>query len=272
MTNPCGTLYVEGIALWASRLAGWDAARGILRGESQAPASASPRPSPALLAPTERRRAPDTVAIALEVAARACENAGRDPKTLPSVFASTHGDLTINDYMCDTLAKTPALTSPTKFHNSVHNAAAGYWTIGTGCLEPYTAVSAYRHTFGQGFLEAAIQVAIGDQPVLYVAYDIESRGPLGTMATSRGLLGAALVMSAHPLDRSQARIDAFVVERSIEHSSAARPANAALVEGNAMADSLALFEALADRESRKLEYTLSSQLVLELHVTFRVDA
>jgi hypothetical protein len=268
MTRPCGTLYVEGIALWASRLPGWDAARGILRGESQAPAAPSARPAPALLAPTERRRAPDTVAIALEVAARACENARHDPKTLPSVFASTHGDLAINDYMCDTLAKTPALTSPTKFHNSVHNAAAGYWTIGTGCLKPYTAVSAYRHTFGQGLLETATQVAIEDEPVLYVAYDIESRGPLGSMATSRGLLGCALVVGAHPLDRSQAQIDVFVADRVVERSSVARPANAALVEGNAMADCLALFEALADGEPRKLEYTLSSRLLLELHITF----
>ena len=44
----------------------------------------APRPAPALLAPTERRRAPDTVAVALEVAARACAAAGRAPSELPS--------------------------------------------------------------------------------------------------------------------------------------------------------------------------------------------
>ena len=62
---------------------------------------------PALLAPTERRRAPDTVAVALEVAARAVRAAQRAPAELPSVFASTHGDLAISDYMCATLAQTP---------------------------------------------------------------------------------------------------------------------------------------------------------------------
>ena len=266
MTTAHGSFSIEGIALWGSRLPGWEAARAILRGEAAALEKASARPSPALLAPTERRRAPDTVAVALEVAARACEHAGLDPKSLPSVFASTHGDLAISDSMCETLAKTPALTSPTKFHNSVHNAAAGYWTIGVKCLEPYTAVSAYRHTFGQGLLEAASQCAIEDAPALYVAYDIESRGPLGTMATSRGLLGGALVIGAHPSARAQANVDWFVVEKSTAQSSAARPQNAALVEGNAMADCLALFEALADGEPRKLQYTLSSQLVLELHL------
>ena len=40
------------------------------------------------------------------------------------MFTSTHGDLAITDYMCQTLATAPSEISPTKFHNSVHNAAA----------------------------------------------------------------------------------------------------------------------------------------------------
>ncbi|HPF25804.1 MAG TPA: beta-ketoacyl synthase chain length factor, partial [Steroidobacteraceae bacterium] len=143
-------VYVEGIALWAPLLPGWELAREILRSERTPTANPAPRPAPTLLAPTERRRAPDTVAIALEVATRACELAQRDPASMCSVFASTHGDLAVTDSMCATLAKTPALVSPIKFHNSVHNAAAGYWTIGVGCEQPYTAVSAWQHTFAAG--------------------------------------------------------------------------------------------------------------------------
>jgi hypothetical protein len=259
-----GVIYIEGIAFWASRLPGWDVARAVLRGEAQAAQTASSRPAPALLAPTERRRAPDTVAIALEVAARACESAGRDPKTLPSVFASTHGDISISDYMCDTLAKTPALTSPTKFHNSVHNAAAGYWTIGTGCLAPYTAVSAYQHTFGQGLLESMVQAVSEQSPVLYVVYDIEARGPLATMAPSKGLLGGALVLNAERTAQSKARLTWSMREQAGVAHTAARPENAALVEGNAMASCLAFFEALADGSGREIVQTLSARLVLAL--------
>ena len=76
--------YVEGIAFWAPRLPGWDVARAVIRGEQAAPEPPAPRPAPTLLAPTERRRAPDTVALALEVAARACEAAGATPAELPS--------------------------------------------------------------------------------------------------------------------------------------------------------------------------------------------
>src|SRR5688572_3557533 len=182
------TIFIEGIGFWASRLPGWETARGILRGESAAPATPQTRPAPALLPPAERRRAPDTVAVALEVAARATEMSGRDPKGMPSVFASTHGDLAISDYMSATLAKTPLLTSPTKFHNSVHNAAAGYWTIATGCLKPYTSVSGYYYTFGEGLLEALSQALTDGGPVLYVAFDIEAKGPVATMQPSVGVL------------------------------------------------------------------------------------
>jgi hypothetical protein len=95
------------------------------------------RPQAMLLPPNERRRAPDTVALALQVAQTACANARRDPALLPTVFASTYGDMAITDYMCGTLAKTPTMLSPTRFHNSVHNAAAGYWSIATGFLPPH---------------------------------------------------------------------------------------------------------------------------------------
>src|SRR5690606_20828188 len=106
------------------------------------------------------------VAVALEVALAACQASGRDPASLPSVFASSQGDLVIADYMCATLADEPATISPTRFHNSVHNAAAGYWTIGTGAMHPATALSAGDASFAQGLLEAMAQLAGGTEAVL----------------------------------------------------------------------------------------------------------
>ncbi len=261
------TLYIEGIGFWASRLPGWESARAILRGEAAAPATAQTRPAPALLPPAERRRAPDTVAASLEVAARACEMARRDPKLMPSVFASTHGDLAISDNLCDTLAKTPTLVSPTKFHNSVHNAAAGYWTIGTGCLKPYTSVSGYTFTFGEGLLEAASQALSDGSPVLYVAFDIEARGPVGTMQPSRGVFAGALVISPEPSDRQLAKLTFDVSSDEHIKPSEARAANAALVEGNAMSNGLPLFEALADGVERQLVQGLAPKLNLRMQIS-----
>jgi hypothetical protein len=258
-------LYVDGIGLWAPRLPGWNTARAILRGEADPPTVPAPRPAPALLPQNERRRAPDTVAIALEVAASACAAAGCAPAELSSVFASTYGDLAMSDAMCEQLARNPLETSPTKFHHSVHNAAAGYWAIATGCLEPYTATTAFDHSFGTGLLTAAVQ-ALEQARVLFVAYDVEGRGPMGTMAKSRGMLGGALVLAPRATSQTLARLTLRMQDGAEAGATAARPANAALVEGNAMAGGLALFEALADAVPRQLVVSLTGKLALGVAV------
>ena len=72
----------------------------------------------------------------------------------------------ITDYMSETLAgDDPASISPTRFHNSVHNAAAGYWTIGAHCMQAATAISAYDASFAEGLLEALMQLDAGAEAV-----------------------------------------------------------------------------------------------------------
>jgi hypothetical protein len=255
---------IEGVAFWHTRMQDWTTARAVIRGEQSAPETAVKRPTPSLLAPTERRRAPDTVALALEVAARACEAAGRAPAQLRSVFASTYGDLGISDYTCATLAGTPTLISPTKFHNSVHNAAAGYWSIGTGSHAPYTALSAYRYTFATGLLEAATQVVCEDEPVVCVAFDVEASGPLATVAPSRGLLGVGLVLA--PAAGSHRTVTLQVVgdDGPVTH---ARSAASVLVAENALAPCLPFFEALAHPAAGDVVLALSSRSVLRARVS-----
>lgn len=231
---------IEGIGFWTNGLRSWQAARDYVRGGALIEGT-SARPSPQLLPPNERRRAPDTVAVALEVALAACEAAGCDPKTLPSVFASTHGELAITDYMAATLASDPRAISPIRFHNSVHNAAAGYWTIGTGCMAPTTAISAFDASFAQGLLEALAQLAAGNETVLLVGYDSAASGPLTTIWNSKGLLGGALVLSRH-LRPGMARMRATLIDGAYTPSQGPL---AVLAGGNAMASMLPLFDALA---------------------------
>jgi Beta-ketoacyl synthase, N-terminal domain len=269
MNGQLPEVVAEGVAFWASRLPGWDVARAVIRGEQAAPEITASRPAPALLGPTERRRAPDTVAVALEVAARACAAAGRSPGDLPAVFASTHGDLAISDYMCATLVDTPALISPTKFHNSVHNAAAGYWSIGTASHAPYTAISAFHHTFGAGLLEAAVQIACDGRPVLYVAFDVEAKGALSTMAPSRGLLGVALVLapSSAATRPGCRRLAMRVAADEVCDPTPSRSAAAALVAENALAPCMPLLEALATDTSATLQLTLGERTALSIQVS-----
>jgi hypothetical protein len=233
---------IEGIGFWTRGLPSWGAARAYAIDGTHV-TDAPARPSPQLLPPNERRRAPETVAIALEVAMAACEAAGRDPASLPSVFASTHGELAITDYMCATLAQDARTLSPTRFHNSVHNAAAGYWTIGTGAMQPASAISSHTASFAQGLIEALAQLGEGREAVLLVAYDGQAVGPLAQVVPSEGLLGGALVLSR---DGDGAQLHARLVPASTRgpfDGPLARVAGA-----NAMAPMLPLFDVLARGE------------------------
>ena len=216
------------------------------------------RPQPSILPPNERRRAPDTVAVALEVAQAACVNAGCDPAQVPAVFASTYGDLAITDYMCGTLARAPLSLSPTRFHNSVHNAAAGYWSIATGCRQPYCALGAGQYTFAAGLFAAALQVCADQTDVLLVAYDIEARGPLARIAHSRGILGVALVLRAAPATA------AIGLQLSI--IDVASPEAAAAGSANAMAAAVPLLAALECRETQVLSLPLGPDSSLQVRV------
>jgi hypothetical protein len=264
-TAPRG-LYVNGVALWSQRLPGWERARRILRGEEAAPDQPVSRPAPELLPPTERRRAPDTVSVAMEAALAACRYAHLDPAALPSVFTSMHGDLAITDYMCATMASTPALVSPTRFHNSVHNAAAGYWTIAAECTRPYTALSAGEQSFGEGLLETCVQALAGNENVLLVAYDIDARGPLAPVAASKGLLSAALIVSPVRGEHALAQFELEIFTGAGLQSSQARPANAALVAGNSTESCLPFMEALALGGEHEILTLATPTLALSAHI------
>ncbi|MEP6896915.1 MAG: beta-ketoacyl synthase chain length factor, partial [Rhodanobacter sp.] len=189
-------VHVEGIGLWSPQLANFAALQGLLEGIQPMPPGV--RPAADTLPPNERRRAPESVLLAVEVAGQAVAMSGRDAATLACVFASSHGDQPITDYMCATLATAPGELSPTRFHNSVHNAPVGYWTIATDCHAPSTALAAQRASFGAGLLEAACQVISEQRAVLLVCSDTAGSGPLNDVIDSRQSFGSALVLAPEP--------------------------------------------------------------------------
>jgi hypothetical protein len=160
--------------------------------------------------------------------------------------------------MCGTLARAPTTLSPTRFHNSVHNAAAGYWTIATGCREPYCAVGAGDYSFAAGLFAAAVQVCADQTDVLLVAYDIEARGVQAEITRSRGMLGVALVLSTN-LGPAEAGLQLTV-------SSGAAAGAAAAAGGNAMADCLPLIAALEAEADALLSLPLGPDSTLQVRV------
>jgi len=263
VSDGLGTVSIESVAFWAPTLPGWAAARAALRGEGALADPPARRPAPELLAAAERRRAPDTVSLALEVAAGAVREAGLDARDLACVFTSAHGDLAVNDYMCTTLAAQPTLISPTKFHNSVHNAAAGYWTIGTGCMAPSTALTAFENSFAAGLLEAVLQCRADSRPVLLVAFDVQSVGALATVTRSTGLLAVALIIAPTRGEQSVATVRLALADGPTMPVPL-RSAAARSLADNAMADALPFFEALARDDPAAIDLPLSASLALRL--------
>jgi hypothetical protein len=150
----------------------------VLAGEAPHVPAPVARPAPQVLPPAERRRSAPLVGWTLTVAQEAVNASGLAPADFSVVFASSDGDGDIVHRLCTAMAGADAAVSPTDFHNSVHNAATGYWGIGARSSAPSTAICACDNSFAAGLLEAACQVAAEKRPVLLVAVDLPYPPPL----------------------------------------------------------------------------------------------
>jgi hypothetical protein len=176
----------------APGLADWEAARALLEGRAPYAPGPAPDPAPALLPATERRRASASVRWALAVAQQAL--AGRDAEPLATVFASCAGDGVTTHLICEALASPQGVVSPTRFHNSVHNAPAGYWSIATRSQAPSTSLTGYEGSFAIGLVEAAVQAAVERRSVLLVAYDLPFPAPMDALWPVAQPFAAALLI------------------------------------------------------------------------------
>jgi hypothetical protein len=201
------TACVQGIGVLGPGLSDWAATMRVLRGETPYQAVTTVLPPPTVLPPAERRRAGRIVKLALSVGAQAIDHAQAQPGTLPTVFSSAGGDGENCHEICMTLAGSDRQISPTRFHNSVHNAAAGYWSIAHGCSEPSTSLCANDASFGAALLEAAAQLGCGQSAVLLVSCDIDYPLPLRARRPIPDAFGVALVLTAAATERSLARLE-----------------------------------------------------------------
>ncbi|MDE2079761.1 MAG: beta-ketoacyl synthase chain length factor [Burkholderiales bacterium] len=185
---------VTGIGLLGPGLAGWPAGRALLRDPAAWLDTPTAVPAPQRLPATERRRAGALVKAAVGVADEALAMAGLAPAALATVFTSSTGDPLNCHLLCEALAAPERLVSPTRFTNSVHNAAAGYWHIAAASRAPSTSLAAYDASFGAGLLEAAVQCAATQAPVLLVACDLPYPEPLHALRPVADLFATALLL------------------------------------------------------------------------------
>jgi hypothetical protein len=210
------TAYISGLGVLGPGLANWPQTKDVFTGRQAYQPAPTALPMPTMLAAAERRRTGRVVKLALGIASEASGHAGMDPSTLASVFSSSGGDGHNCHELCQALSTAGREISPTRFANSVHNAAAGYWSIGTGAMVESTVLCAFDASFTAGLLEALTQVAVDAAPVLLVAYDSEYPEPLHAKRPIPDAFGVALVLTPDRRATSLARVDAALTELSYD--------------------------------------------------------
>lgn len=118
-----------------------------------------------------RRRSSMSTRLAIHAGLNACEMATVDPSTIPTLFASVGGEILITDRLCLELTNPVVHISPTQFHNSVHNTAAAYWSIITGCQQASTAMAAGEQTIAMVMIEAWSWLTTHGGNLLVVCYE-----------------------------------------------------------------------------------------------------
>jgi len=200
---------IAGVGAWGANFQDWLELKQVLAGVELDPHGLK-GPKPEIIPANERRRAPLPVRLAVESSWQAVQESGLDAKQLSCVFVSGLGDTQLTDYMCKVLAGENKALSPTKFHNSVHNAAAGYWTISTGCMQAANSVAGFGESVSLTLLEALIQADAEQRPMLITFYDAPSSEILQGLLKNRQSFTAALVIVPSSLAEGRADFSANV--------------------------------------------------------------
>lgn len=241
------SVLAPGLPLWAD-------SRSVLAGERPLAPEGFTLPPPPLLSATERRRAGMPARLALAVAEEAARRAGIAPGSLRTVFGSSNGEGAVLHAILDTLSGPDPAVSPTQFHNSVHNAVAGYWSIGTGSARPATCLGAHDDTVAATLLQALAEVVAEREPVLLCLYDAPIPPPLGTSRPTATPFAAALVLTPEDTSDPDTPMGRIGVRYAPEPAAPApweprAPGLAALAGANPSARVLRLLENVASHHA-----------------------
>ena len=252
---------LAGLGIWGEPFSNWEQFCAVVRGEQ---VEAAARLQPELIPARERRRAPQFVKMAVEVMDQACRMAEVDQASVATIFASGMGDMQITDYMCRTLATMPATVSPTKFHNSVHNAATGYWSIATASHSPANAVSGYDHSAAVALLEGAVQAVEENIPALVAVQEMAAPMPFRSVYDSQHPLAAALLLT--PPGHSASPLGRLSIEVTPNGSGDGESSGIAGVElaGNFAAELVNLLRAIAEGRDGKTTLAMSQSAGLSV--------
>ncbi|MDH5736978.1 MAG: beta-ketoacyl synthase chain length factor [Gammaproteobacteria bacterium] len=249
-------VYIENIALYAPGLDGWPLAKKTLA--SGLPFDLTPLEpyKPKMLPRNETRRSSSTVKMAFRIGEELVQESARDFSECAAVFVSSGGDYAIIDQICGQLCTEEKHISPTRFHNSVHNAPAGYWAIAARSHKLSISISAYDDSFLFGLLEALSVCESEQVDVLYIAYDMVPPFPLASARKITHPFATGMLLTPYQSDDSAFFLSMAIGACEPENKAGTRPGAPlmALYEANPIARSLPLLELLAQNRTGDVLY------------------
>jgi len=260
------TIYLNALSLIAPGLAGWEESLAVFRGDKKYVREELEKFSPSILPANERRRTTPLIKLALHVAEQCFSSNLNAAKDYASVFATSDGDHHILDKMCKALTLPGHPISPTNFHNSVHNAPAGYWAIAVKAQQSSTSLSACNESFAVGLIETATYAHIEKNPVLFIAYDYPAPAPLDGARHLDAGFAVAMCFTASKTEQSIAALKLQLTQNA-DYTICHDLNLEQLRLGNPAARSLPLLEQLAKAESASIVIPHVQATGLEIQVT-----
>ncbi|MFK5984967.1 MAG: beta-ketoacyl synthase chain length factor [Pseudomonadota bacterium] len=204
------TLYLKGISLIAPGMANWQIAKKIFTDKQVYNPAKVDKKLSTLLPANENRRCSRTTKLALSCIQQLFDaypiSSRQYYQQLAYIFTSCNGDLTIFHQIATALAQAGRPVSPIKFHNSVHNAPAGYSAIVLESQSASTSITAYEDSFAAGLLEAAVQASIKQQDCLLCGYDEVPPEPLLSLFPVKDDFAYTLLLSTQPAENKQQQL------------------------------------------------------------------
>ena len=195
---------------------------------------------------------------------------GVDLTTTPSVFANSAGDGEVVHRLLSALAKPNKPVSPTDFHNSVHNASAFYWSLGTSCQAASTSIAAARFSFAAALLKAAMHSLLENTPIIMVCFDKPLLAPLSDTYPLIAPLAVGFALWPRAVGNQLAELDLSWVSNVDAAAEAQRPLLPELAElwsGNPAGHAIPLLEAVANQRESVLYIPGARDAVLRVDVT-----
>jgi Beta-ketoacyl synthase, N-terminal domain len=268
------TIYIQSIGLFGTGFESWATAEKILSGQQPYAETLAVPPSPEWLPPAERRRTSDMIRLAMVAGKEALANAQTSPSESATVFSSSGGSGEVIHQICESLASEDREVSPTRFHNSVHNAPAGYWGIAAKNEWPSTSLCGHDASFAVGLIEAVAQVKSNNSSVLLLVHDLPYPEPLNGVRQVHGLFSIALLLSNHRTEKSLYALNLEMMSTqkgTVEETKLGDETLERFRLGNPAARALTLLSAMAKKSTAPITIAGTNNTLLTMTVQ-HVDA